>query len=79
MVGEAAQPFPVRLKGVVEAWVPCFDCVERAVEVCRFDAHFADEVLGEVGRERGRVCGRGRWEERVVDEHADGVFAMHDC
>ena len=64
-------------KGVVEAWVACFNCVERAVEVCCFDANLAHEILGEVCAEGRRVC-RGRsGEERVVDEHADGVFAVH--
>lgn len=79
MVWEASKTFSMWLKSVVQAWVPRFDGVERPVEVCCFDANFADKVFGEMGAEGGWV-GRGRrWEERVVDKHADGVFAVHGC
>lgn len=46
VMGEAAEAFAVGCEGVVEAWIPCFDCVEGAVEVGRLDADLADEVLG---------------------------------
>lgn len=63
---------------VVEAWVPRFDRVERAVECGGFDAHFAHEVFGEVGGEAWGVVGCGVWEEGVVYEDGYGVFAVHD-
>jgi hypothetical protein len=77
VVREATQTLAVREKGIVEARIPRFDGVERAVEVCRLDAHFADEVLGEVRAEGWRVRGGGRGEQGVVDEHCNGIFAVH--
>lgn len=63
--------------GVVEAGVSRFDGVERAVKRGGFDANLTNEVLGEVRGEARGIGGGWVGKEGVVDEHRDGVLAVH--
>lgn len=77
MVGKSAKALPVGRMRVIQARVPGFDGVERAVESGRLDANLADQVLAQVGGERGGVLGPRVRKEMIIDQDGDGCFAMH--
>ena len=58
----------MRAMGVIEPRIACFHRVERAVEGCCFNAHFADKIFGEMDRKGGRVCRLRIGIDVVVDE-----------
>jgi hypothetical protein len=72
--GKAGESSAVLGVGVVKAGVLGFYTVKGAIEICRFDSHFRNEIAIYVSGESRRVALPGSRKESFVNEGGDGRF-----